>query len=78
MKKAKDKAVAAGKEALSMFTIQNYKREYNNIIKDAYGENPEPVKPKKKRGRVKRGKILALIDLPVFRKTRCSVRQQSS
>ena len=62
MKKAKDKAVAAGKEALSMFTIQNYKREYNNIIKDAYGENPEPVKPKKKRGRVKRGKILALID----------------
>ena len=32
------------------------------IIKDAYGENIEPVKPKKKRVRVKRGKILVLID----------------
>ena len=62
MKRAKDKAIAAGKEALSVFTIQKYKREYDNIIKDAYGENPERVNPKKKRGRVKRGKILALID----------------
>ena len=62
MKKAKDKAITAGKEALSIFTIQKYECEYDNIIKDAYGENPEPVEPKKKRGRVKRGKILALID----------------
>ncbi len=62
MKKAKDKAIRAGKEILSVFTIEKYKREYDSIIKDAYSENPEPVHPKKKRGRVKRGKILALID----------------
>ena len=87
MKRAKDKAIAAGKDYLSVFTIQKYKREYDVIIKEAYAQNPiaEPVR--KKRGRVKRGKILALIDrlkktqgssLPVFRKARCSVRQQSS
>ena len=62
MKRAKDKAIAAGKDYLSVFTIQKYKREYDDIIKEAYAQNPiaEPVR--KKRGRVKRGKILALID----------------
>lgn len=62
MKRAKDKAIAAGKDYLSVFTIQKYKREYDIIIKEAYAQNPiaEPVR--KKRGRVKRGKILALID----------------
>ena len=62
MKRAKDKAIAAGKDYLSVFTIQKYKREYDVIIKEAYAQNPiaEPVR--KKRGRVKRGKILALID----------------
>ena len=62
MKKAKDKAICAVKEILSVFTIRKYKREYDSIIKDAYAENPEPVQQKKNRGRVKRGKILALID----------------
>ena len=36
--------------------------EFIDYIKVAYAENPEPVQPEKKRGRVKRGKILALID----------------
>ena len=62
MKKAKDKAICAVKEILSVFTIRKYKREYDSIIKDACAENPEPVQQKKNRGRVKRGKILALID----------------
>ena len=57
MKRAKDKAIAAGKDCLSVFTIQKYKREFDVIIKEAYAQNPiaEPVR--KKRGRVKRGKI---------------------
>ena len=57
MKRAKDKAIAAGKDYLSVFTIQKYKREYDVIIKEAYAQNPiaEPVR--KKRGRVKRGKF---------------------
>lgn len=57
MKRAKDKAIAAGKDYLSVFTIQKYKREYDVIIKESYAQNPiaEPV-------RKKRGKILALID----------------
>lgn len=48
MKKAKDKAIAAGKDYLSVFTIQKHKREYDAIIKEAYAQNPiaEPVRKK--------------------------------
>ncbi len=62
MKKAKDKAIAKGKQALSIFTVQKYKREYDGILELAYDENPVEKPNKKKRGRVKRGKILSLID----------------
>ena len=62
MKKAKEKAITAKKERLSVFTIQKYKREYDSILKRAYSENPVRESVKKKCGRVKRGKVLVPID----------------
>ena len=62
MKKAHDKALAAGKEALSPATIWRFSKSYDEIIETAYRENPEPEPKPGKRGRPKRGKVLALID----------------
>jgi transposase len=62
MKKAYDKAVSAGKTALSHSTIWRFSKRYDEIIETAYRENPEPKQIPKKRGRPKRGKVLALVD----------------
>ena len=62
MKKIKDKAVEAGKESLSYYHYHKFDKRYNELIKQARGENPLPVVTEKKRGRKKKGKILALVE----------------
>jgi len=66
MKKARDDAVASNIWKLSEEDIQEFERRYDKIIKHGYAENPLPKEPdeteKKKRGRKKKGKTLALIE----------------
>ena len=62
MKAAKNRAVAAGKETLSLATLHIYRKQYDEVIKLAYSENPEPKPKPGKRGKPKRGKVLSLID----------------
>ena len=62
MKKVKDKAVQAGKESLSYYHYHRFDKRYNELIKQAREENPLPVTTEKKRGRKKKGKILALVE----------------
>ena len=62
MKKVKDKAVEVGKETLSYYHYHKFDKRYDELIKQAREENPLPVTTEKKRGRKKKGKILALVD----------------
>jgi transposase len=62
MKKVKDKAVEAGKESLSYYHHHKFDKRYKELIKQARDENPLPVTTEKKRGRKKKGKILALVE----------------
>lgn len=62
MKKVKDKAVEAGKETLSYYHYHKFDKRYKELIKQAREENPLPVTTEKKRGRKKKGKILALVE----------------
>ena len=62
MKKLKDKAVETGKESLSYYHYHKFDKRYNELIKQGREENPLPVVTEKKRGRKKKGKILALIE----------------
>lgn len=61
MKQAKELSEQCGLSILDPFFLQQYEREYDQILETAYQENPEPEaqKPGKK---PKRGKVLALID----------------
>ena len=63
MKKARDKALRKGQTALSCYYQKKFSAAYDAIIETAYSEVPEPQPdPSKKKGRKKRGKILALVD----------------
>ena len=62
MKKAKDKAMEAGKESLSYYHYHKFDKKYDELIKLARQENPLPETTGKKRGRKKKGKILALVE----------------
>lgn len=62
MEKAVDKAKAKGKTALSSSYLYKLQKEYDEIIKLAYSENPLPENVSKKRGKKKKGKALALIE----------------
>lgn len=59
MKKAKDNAIAMGKDSLCKSTLYAYKRQFDEILSLAYEENPLPDTSTGKRGRKKRGKVLA-------------------
>ena len=61
MKKVKDKALAAGKDEVSYYHLHKFDKQYDEILKTAYEENPQPEPAAKKRGRQKRGKVLNLI-----------------
>lgn len=62
MKKIKDKAVEAGKESLGYYHYHKFDKRYNELIKQARGENPLPLVREKKRGQKKKGKILVLVE----------------
>lgn len=61
MKKVKDKALADGKDEVSYYHLHKFDKQYDEIIKTAYEENPSPATAAKKRGRKKKGKVLNLI-----------------
>jgi transposase len=62
MKKAKELAIDLGEKQLHPDIIQKFERLYDQVIKQGLEENPLPEKTKKKRGRIKKGKVLALIE----------------
>ena len=62
MKNVKDLAVDIGNEKLCEDPLREFDRKYDQIIAQAYLENPLPEITEKKRGRKKKGKILALIE----------------
>ena len=62
MKKVKDKAVEKGKDSLSYYHYHKFDKKYDELIEQAGKENPLPETTEKKRGRKKKGKILALVE----------------
>ena len=62
MKKVRDKAVRSGREELSCYYHHKFKKRYDELIELARNENPLPKSTEKKRGRKKKGKVLALVD----------------
>ena len=62
MKKVKDKAVEKGKDFLSYYHYHKFDKKYDELIEQARKENPLPKTTEKKRGRKKKGKILALVE----------------
>ena len=61
MKKVKDEALAVGQDAISTEQLQKFDTQYDEILKTAYEENPQPEPAAKKRGRRKKSKVLNLI-----------------
>lgn len=62
MKKVKDKAVEKGKDSLSYYHYHKFDKRYDELIEQARKKNPLPEPTEKKRGRKKKGKILALVE----------------
>lgn len=62
MKKAKEKAVEKGKASLSYYHCYKFDKKYDELLELARKENPLPETTKKKRGRKKKGEILALVE----------------
>lgn len=62
MKKVKEKAVENGKDSLSYYYYHKFDKKYDDLIEQARKENPIPETTEKKRGRKKKGKILALVE----------------
>lgn len=62
MKKVKEKAVGKGKDSLSYYHCHKFDKKYDELLELARKENPLPETAKKKRGRKKKGKILALVE----------------
>ena len=63
MKKARDRKAEAGDTELSYYYQHKFSKLYDEIIETAYAETPIPEsKSAKKKGRKKRGKVLALVD----------------
>ena len=62
MKCAKEAAIFAGQDGMRAAQYEKLLRRYDRILATAYRENPEPKATPGKKGRRKRGKVLALID----------------
>ena len=62
MKKVKEKAVKKEKTSLSYYHCHKFDKKYDELIEQARSENPVPETTEKKRGRKKKGKILALVE----------------
>lgn len=61
MKMIKDNAVQAERSELSYYHLHKFDIRYDSILQEAFAMNPLPIITEKKRGRKKKGKILALI-----------------
>ena len=61
MKKAKEEAIANNEASVSCDQLEIFDKQYDEIIKTAYAENPLLETTGKKRGRKKKGKVLNLI-----------------
>lgn len=61
MKKVKEKALANEKEHVSYYYLHKFEKQYDEILKTAYEENPLPKDSAKKCGRKKKSKVLNLI-----------------
>lgn len=61
MKRIKERAVQAEQSKLTYYYLRKFDIKYNSILQEAFEMNPLPVITEKKRGRKKKGKILALI-----------------
>ena len=59
---AKEKAIMEGKTVLSNDHLHQFNKKYDELIRLAKKENPLPEDTVKKRGRKKKGKILALVE----------------
>ncbi len=62
MKRAKEAAIDAGHGGMDAAQYEKLCRRYDRIITTAYRENPEPKAIPGRKGRRKRGKVLALVD----------------
>lgn len=63
MKAARDRRYEKGDMALSQYYQHKFSKLYDKIIDTAYAETPIPAsEPGKRKGRKKRGKVLALVD----------------
>lgn len=62
MKHKKEAAISAGKDTLPPEEYAWFMELYDRILDLAYQKNPEPIRKPGKRGKPKRGKLLALID----------------
>lgn len=61
MKKVKEKAITQDKDLVSSYHLDKFDKQYDEIIKTAYEENPLPEVAVKKPGRKKKTKVLNLI-----------------
>ena len=61
MKNIKDKALLSEKSELSYYHLHKFNIKYDSILQEAFEMNPPADIIEKKRGRKKKGKILALI-----------------
>ena len=61
-KKTVDKAKESGKASLSLYHINKFSKQYDEIIQKAYNENPLPESIPSKRGRKKKGKVRSLVE----------------
>ena len=62
MKRAKDAALLAGQDSMDAARREKLLGRYDRIITTAYRENPQPEATPGRKGRRKRGKVLALVD----------------
>lgn len=62
MKEHKEAAIREGRNSLDSGLLSSFKRIYDALILLAYEENPIPERKPGQKGKVKRGKILSLID----------------
>lgn len=62
MKQVKEKAIDGGKVELSYYHHHKFDKRYEKLIRLAREENPLALPAQKKRGRKKKGKVLALVE----------------
>jgi len=62
MKHTKEKAMGKGRNELSRYHINKFNKAYDEVIRQAHIENPYVEPTDIKRGRKKKGKVLALVE----------------